>query len=140
MIQAKLSKSIIDILLEFFTNGAVTAVVLYGSYAENRETRYSDIDLLIIIDKELSNWREKRRMEVSLRKETASVGPLSPRIMTGKEFTTAFKNYDPLVLNVLSSGKILYDTGTFKKVRAQFEKVENRNIAKTPEGYWEVAL
>lgn len=60
--------------------------------------------------------------------------------MTGKEFSSAFENYDPLVLNVLSSGKILYDTGTFEKVRDQFEKVENRNIVRMSEGYWEVAL
>ena len=140
MIQEELSNRIINILLDFFTKEAVAAVVLYGSYAENRETRYSDIDLLIILDKELSNWREKRRMEVSLRKETASVGPLSPRIMTGKEFMTAFENYDPLVLNALSSGRILYDTGTLKKTMAQFVKLENKNIAKTSEGFWEVAL
>ena len=140
MIKQGLGKRIVDVLLNFFNNGAVTAVVLYGSYAEDRDTQYSDIDLLIIIDKELLSWREKRQTEVSLRRDAASIGPLSPRVMTGKEFSSAFENYDPLVLNILSSGKILYDTGTFKKVRDQFEKVENRKIVRTPEGYWEIAL
>jgi len=35
----------------------VTAIILYGSYAEDREKQYSDIDLLIIIDKELSSFQ-----------------------------------------------------------------------------------
>lgn len=140
MIKQELGKRIVDALLNFFNNGVVTAVILYGSYAEDRENQYSDIDLLIIIDKELSSWREKRQIEVSLRRTTASMGPLSPRVMTEREFASAFENYDPLVLNVLSSGQVLYDRGTFEKVRAQFEKAESKNIARSSEGYWEVAL
>lgn len=140
MIKEEIGNRIVDVLLNFFNKRALSSVVLYGSYAEDRENEYSDIDLLIIIEKDLSNWREKREIEVSLRRATASICPLSPRVMTVREFSSAFENFDPLVLNVLSSGKILYDTGTFEKVRDQFEQAENRNIVRTPEGYWEVAL
>lgn len=55
MINQELGNRIVDVLLNFFNNGVLTAVILYGSYAEDRENQYSDIDLLIIIDKELSN-------------------------------------------------------------------------------------
>lgn len=140
MIKEELGNRIVDVLLNSFNKGVLSSVVLYGSYAEDRENEYSDIDLLIIIDKELSSWREKRQIEVSLRRGTASIGPLSPRVMTGREFSSAFENFDPFVLNVLSSGKILYDTGTFEKIRDQFEQAENRNVVRMPEGYWEVAL
>lgn len=140
MIKDELINKIVDVLLKFFNNDTLAAVVLYGSYAEDRGTEYSDIDLLIILKKEFSNWREKRQIEVSLRKETSSMGPLSPRVMTEREFSSALENYDPLVLNILSSGKILYDTGAFERVRGQFKNVENKKVARMPEGYWEVAL
>lgn len=139
MIKEELTKTIVETLLNFF-NEKLNAVVLYGSYAEDRETQYSDVDLLIILDQEFSGWREKRQVEVSLRKEASSIGPLSPRVMTEREFLSAFENYDPLIFNVLSSGKILYDTGVVAKTRYQFEKIENRKIARTHEGYWEITL
>lgn len=139
MIKEELGEKIIKSMLSSL-DGDLLSVILYGSYAEGRETQYSDIDLLVILNKEFSGWREKRQMEVSLRKEFSSIAPVSPRIMTEKEFLSAFENYDPLVLNVLSSGKALYDTGTFGKTRGRFEKVENRKITRASEGYWEVAL
>ncbi|MFQ5976402.1 MAG: nucleotidyltransferase domain-containing protein, partial [Candidatus Hydrothermarchaeales archaeon] len=53
---------------------------VYGSYAENRETLYSDIDLLIIINKDLANWRERRQIEVSLRRYTSALAQISPKV------------------------------------------------------------
>jgi len=140
MLKEELRGRIVDALLSFFDKGEVAAVILYGSYAEGRETQYSDIDVLIIINKELSNWREKRRIEVSLRKKSVHLCPLSPRVMTVKEFSSAFENYDPLVLNVLLSGKILYDTGSYEKAKDRFRRIENTKIARTSEGYWVVAI
>lgn len=140
MIKDELISRILDLLSKFFNNDTLAAVVLYGSYAEDRGTEYSDIDLLIILNKEFSSWREKRQIEVSIRKDTSYIGPLSPRVMTEREFSSALENYDPLVLNILSSGKILYDTGAFEGARGQFEKVENKKVFRMPEGYWEIAL
>lgn len=116
------------------------AIVLYGSYAEDRETPYSDIDLLIIINREFVDWRKKRAVEVAMRRETLSIGQISPKIMTPKELLSAIESYNPLVLNAISSGKILYDTGIFKKAKKQFNHIYRKRIVKTKEGYWEVAV
>lgn len=139
MLKDELTKKIIGALLNLF-KGELLSVILYGSYAEGRETQYSDIDLLVVLNRDFPGWREKRQTEVTLRKETSAIGPVSPRVMTEREFSSAFENYDPLVLNVLSSGKALYDAGIFGKVKDLFEKAENRKIRKTTEGYWEVSL
>lgn len=139
MLKDELTKKIIGALLNLF-KGELLSVILYGSYAEGRETQYSDIDLLVVLNRDFPGWREKRQTEVSLRKETSAIGPVSPRVMTEREFSSAFENYDPLVLNVLSSGKALYDAGTFGRVKDLFEKAENRKITRTTEGYWEVSL
>lgn len=139
MIKEVLKSSIVDTLLKFF-NGKLASVILYGSYAEDRDTPYSDIDLLIILDKDFSNWREKRHIEVLLRRETSSLGQISPKIISEREFISALENYNPLILNVLSKGKALYDTGFFEKEKKDFEKIIGKKVAKTEEGYWEISL
>lgn len=135
MLTEELIKQILDILLKSF-DGKLASVVLYGSYAENRETPYSDIDILIIVNETFASWREKRQSEVALRKNTSSLCQVSPRIISQKELTSAVENYDPLILNVISSGKVLFDTGVFRTVREYFEKVISKKVLKAVEGYW----
>jgi predicted nucleotidyltransferase len=139
MLKDKIKKNIPSFFLKHF-GGDLAAVVLYGSYAEDRETAYSDIDLLIIINKDFANWREKKKKEAFLRRETLSIGQVSPKIMTPNELSSAAENFNPLILNVLSSGKILYDTGTFRQEKKRFENIYGKKITKTKEGYWEVAV
>lgn len=139
MIKDELVKNILDLLLSRFAAN-LASVVLYGSYAENRETPYSDIDILIIVNKGFADWREKRAVEVALRRETLSIGQISPKVMTSKELLSAIVNYNPLALNAISSGKILYDTGVFKKAKKQFKNLQGGKIIKTEEGYWEIAV
>jgi predicted nucleotidyltransferase len=139
MIKEGLKEKIVCKLSNLFT-GKLASVILYGSYAEDREMPYSDIDLLIILDKEFCDWREKRHIEVSLRRETSSLEQISPKSISEREFISALENYNPLILNVLSSGKALYDTGFFEKEKKRFEKIVRKKAAKTDEGYWEIAL
>lgn len=139
MLRDEITRNISSFFLKHFGEN-LAAVVLYGSYAEDRETAYSDIDLLIIINKDFANWREKRKMEAFLRRETLSIGQVSPKIMTPNELSSATENFNPLVLNILFSGKILYDTGIFRQRKKQFDNTYGRKITKTKKGYWEVAV
>ena len=139
MVNKRLSKKIVSTFIEL-CNLKLAAIILYGSYAEDRETPYSDIDLLIIINNDFADWREKRTVEVIMRRETLSIGQVSPKVMTTKELLSAIENYNPLLLNAMSSGIILYDTGIFKKARKQFKNIYRKKIFKTSEGYWEVVL
>lgn len=138
MLKDEIAKKISISFLKHFDKDLL-AIVLYGSYAKNREEPYSDIDLLIIINREFADWREKRAVEVAMRRETLSIGQISPKIMTPKELLSAIESYNPLALNAVSSGKILYDTGIFKKAKKQFKDIYRKKVIKTKEGYWEVA-
>ena len=84
MIKNDLIQKIIDTILNHFGK-QLAALILYGSYAEDLETYYSDIDLLIVVNTAFAGWRERRRMEVLLRKDTSSLCALSPKIITEKE-------------------------------------------------------
>lgn len=139
MLNNAVSKKILTYLKKYFGK-EVAAVILYGSYAEDRETSYSDIDILVIIKRDIANWRDKRRLEVFLRRETLSIGQISPKIMTPGELLSSVENYNPFTLNIISNGKILYDTGIFKKAKKQFKNMYGKKIIKTEDGYWEVAV
>lgn len=139
MLKDEIAKKISTSFLKHFGKDLLS-IVLYGSYAEDRETPYSDIDLLIIINRDFADWREKRAVEVALRRETLSIWQISPKVMTHNELLSAIENYNPLVLNAVSSGKILYDTGIFKRAKKQFKNIYRKKVIKTKEGYWEVAV
>ncbi len=139
MLNKGLRKEIVS-TFKMLCNLNLEAIILYGSYAENRETPYSDIDLLIIVNRDFADWREKRAVEVIMRRETLSIGQISPKVMTSKELLSAIENFNPLLLNAMSSGKIMYDTGIFQKAKKQFKNMYRKRIFKTREGYWEVAL
>lgn len=139
MIKDDLTKKIVSTISNRF-GGQLAAVILYGSYAENRETDSSDIDTLIVLNSTFADWRERRQAEVLLRKDTSSLCALSPKIITEKELLSAIENYNPLVLNVLSLGKVLYDSGIFKIAVEQFKKILGNKVSKTKEGHWKIAL
>lgn len=138
-----INKSLIDDTLSLITGffgKKLFSVVLFGSYAEGKEGEYSDIDMLIITDEIYRDWREKRRKEVLLRKEASATVPVSPKIMTEKELNSAINNCNPFILNVMVSGRALYDSGVFAAAKERFGHIEGKKAARTPEGYWEVAL
>src|SRR3972149_5982185 len=139
MIKTAITKKIVDAFAKFF-NEDLLSVILYGSYAEDRETPYSDIDIFIIVNRDFADWREKRTVEAELRRVTLSIGQISPKVMTPKELSSAIASYNPLALNIILNGKILYDAGVFKKAKEQFKKLYGEKINKTEEGYWEVAV
>lgn len=139
MLNKNIIKQINSALLNFFSKELV-AVVLYGSYAENRETTFSDIDILIILDREILTWRESRQIGVGLRKETSSIGPISPKVISQKELSSAIENFNPLILNILLSGNVLYDTGKYTMMKEQFEEIVRNKISRNSDGYWEVAI
>ncbi len=56
------------------------SVILFGSYAKGTAQSYSDIDILIILNKKFANWIERRDLEIELRKKLyRAVGQVSPK-------------------------------------------------------------
>ena len=102
------------------------------------EQTYSDIDVLIILDREFADWTERRDVEIELRKRLyRTVGQVSPKTGSTDELIMALNTLNPLILNILNHGVALHDDGTFEKLKQQFNQiVPNRAIMH--ENYWEV--
>ena len=137
MLSKKITDKLISELKDIFHN-ELCSVILYGSYAKELEQTYSDIDVLIILDREFADWTERRDLEIELRKRLyRTVGQVSPKTGSTDELIMALNTLNPLILNILNHGVALHDDGTFEKLKQQFNQiVPNRAIMH--ENYWEV--
>ncbi len=137
MLSTKLSKKIVSELKDIFQTD-LRSVVLFGSYAKNTAQTYSDIDILIILNRKFANWMERRDLEIELRKRLyRTVGQVSPKVGSKEELEVALEAHNPLILNILDSGIKLYDDGTFAKLNEHFKEKVSTEVLKGA-GYWEV--
>ncbi len=137
MVTKKLSEKIVSELKDIFQSD-LHSVILFGSYAKGTAQTYSDIDILIILNKKFANWMERRDLEIELRKRLyRTVGQVSPKVGSIEELKAALDAYNPLILNILDSGIVLYDDDTFNKLKRQFEQKISTEVQKRTD-YWEV--
>jgi predicted nucleotidyltransferase len=85
-----------------------TKIILYGSAARGDYTATSDIDLLVIKDTPL---RLPERIADALEPCAAADPPLpvEPLVYTPEEFSRLTRDENPLVLEALRHGRVLYD-------------------------------
>jgi hypothetical protein len=81
---------------------------------------------------------ERRDLEIELRKKLyRTLGQVSPKTGSVEELEGALEALNPLILNILNNGIILYDDGTFEKLKDRFKQIVPAR-AVMHEGYWEV--
>lgn len=137
MLSHHLSEKIVSELKDIFHDG-LRSVILFGSYAKGTAQTYSDIDILIILNRKFANWMERRDLEIELRKRLyRTVGQVSPKVGSIEELEVALEAHNPLILNILDSGITLYDDGTFAKLNEHFKQKVPAEVLRRA-GYWEV--
>jgi predicted nucleotidyltransferase len=137
MFSEKISTTILSELKEIFHRD-LCSIILFGSYAKGTAETYSDIDILIILDRKFANWMERRDLEIELRKKLyRTVGQVSPKTGSVEELEQALKHHNPLILNILDSGITLYDDGTYNRLKNHFKQIISLEVIRKPD-YWEV--
>ena len=126
--------------LSSFFGTELASIVLYGSYAAGKESKYSDIDILVVVRRRFGDRRARRDCEIALRKILyRSVGQVSPRIIRTDIISKTLKNFNPLLLNILKHGIPLFDDGTFTTVKEEFQRMVDARIIEPKEDYLVVA-
>jgi predicted nucleotidyltransferase len=139
MLSKEVAEKIKEDLSSFFGT-ELASIVLYGSYAEGRESKYSDIDILVVVKQRSGDRRARRECEIALRKILyRSVGQVSPKVIGTDIISTTLKNFNPLLLNILKHGIPLLDDGTFATVKEEFQRMIDAKIIESKEDYWVVA-
>lgn len=112
------------------------AVVVFGSLARKKETKESDIDVLVIIDD--ITMRMTPEVVEAYRVITEKViGEISKRLhVTSMKFTAFWeylRNGDPVGINILRDGIALIDSGFFDPMQVLLYQ---GRIRPTPESIW----
>ncbi len=137
MLLTTLSEKIVSELKDIFHTN-LRSVILFGSYTKGAAQPYSDIDVLIILNRKFANWTERRDLEIELRKRLyRTVGQVSPKVGSVEELEAALKAHNPLILNILDSGIALYDDGAFTKLKEHFKQITSTEVVRRAD-YWEV--
>ncbi len=130
-----------EIILDFSkdliekVDGIVKSIILFGSYAENKDKEKSDIDVLILVD---DVYAENANISIqfyldNLNKVLSNekYRKIHPTTITLSKFWEMLYYGDPLILKILKSGKPIIDPmGMFKSFQLLLEKGIIRN---TPE-------
>lgn len=114
------------------------SIVLFGSYARGTAQKYSDIDILIILNRKFTDWTERMNLEIELRKKLyRTVGQVSPKTASIDELNEALENFNPLILNIINYGLPLLDDGSFNKLKDHFRYIVPGKVVQRAE-HWEV--
>jgi predicted nucleotidyltransferase len=82
-------------------------LVLFGSYARGTNTKDSDIDLLILLDKDKISWPEEKRVTYPLYDIEFETGTrISPVVLSSREWESKHK-ITPFYKNVTREGIVL---------------------------------
>jgi len=95
---------------------SIESIVLYGSVAKKKAHENSDIDILLVTrdaSKSLYDRISKIRTKIDLDNNTLTALIL----MSSEELERFVKLGSPFMKSVAEEGVILYDGGTFKKLR-----------------------
>jgi predicted nucleotidyltransferase len=99
----KILQSVKTLLISVFGN-RISDVVLFGSQAKNKATKYSDYDILIVTT-DVFTWQERGRVrdlcyEVSLEFDIL----IDSKIISKPEIETKFWGKHPLITDALAYG------------------------------------
>jgi predicted nucleotidyltransferase len=86
----------------------LVSVILYGSVARGEEAAGSDIDLILVVKDEADlEILEERVSEISLQAAAAFGSPISPILLTEKEYSKKKRSKNAFWKAVLEEGKEL---------------------------------
>ena len=106
----------------------VKAVILFGSRARGNWKPWSDYDILIIADfKERYLDRLKKVLEIV---DNISL-EIEPHPYTLEETLKMLKKGNPIIVNALEEGKILYSTKDLEKLVETYKELKRRGLRRT---------
>lgn len=82
-------------------------IILYGSYARGEEEVESDIDILILLDKDKVTWNDEKKVKYPLYDIEFDIGKIiSPLVLSKKDWETRH-HITPFYENIINEGIVL---------------------------------
>jgi hypothetical protein len=94
----------------------INLIVVYGSVARGEAGKDSDVDVLIVgMDKEVRSKVSEISYEIDYENSFETL--ITPVYYTKEEIEHRIKVGSPYIYEVFKDGVVLYDDGTFKRIR-----------------------
>lgn len=117
-----------DVVRLLRDNLPLIAVILFGSRARGDWVPWSDYDLLIVAD-----FQEKYLDRIG--KILNILGkikiPIEPHPYTLEEAISMLRNGNPIIVDAIEEGKILYTTRRLKRLYEEYQKLKRNGLART---------
>jgi predicted nucleotidyltransferase len=118
------------------------SIVLFGSTVKGDSTITSDIDVMVVCDSLINDWRARDNMSLALTEEIESKYsiPIHMTLVSKDEFSQAIDSVYPLMLEIYDANEIIYDKNNlFSQSLKNFERNLNKWHAKKIEkGFWKI--
>ncbi|MCG2737660.1 MAG: nucleotidyltransferase domain-containing protein [Candidatus Methanoperedenaceae archaeon] len=129
-------------LLKQKFNQNFLAIVLFGSIVKGNFTSTSDIDVLVVCETLIKDWRARDKMTLELTEdiELKYATPLHLNLVSKDEISHAIDSVSPLMLEIYEANEIIYDKENFfKKILADFKRNIHRwHAEKIEDGVWKI--
>ncbi len=139
--ETKLISELKDVLKKKFDRDLL-AIVLYGSIVKGHFTSSSDIDVLVVCEKSIKDWRGRDRMALELTEdlELRYATPIHMYLVSKDEISYAIESIVPLMLEIYEANEILYDKDNFfKQLLNSFRaNLESLHAIKMEKGVWKI--
>ena len=112
--QAELILELIDLLKQKF-NQDLLAVVLFGSVVKGNFTTTSDIDVLVVCETLIKDWRARDKMTLELTEdiELKYATSIHLNLVSKDEISHAIDSVSPLMLEIYEANQIIYEKDNF---------------------------
>ncbi|MEM1545305.1 MAG: nucleotidyltransferase domain-containing protein [Candidatus Methanomethylicia archaeon] len=111
--------------------GRILSIVLFGSMAKGTYTKHSDYDLLIVVSHEELSFKDRL-----YKYSKFSNGWVEAFIYSKEEVELMFKDFNPLILDSLKDGLVIYDRGFWSDLRRIFnELIANKQLTQKKNGW-----
>lgn len=87
-------------------NKQLISIILFGSYARETNSKYSDIDLLIIVEDNFDSQDFEKKI-LGINKNISAI------ITTKSEFKKKIINFNSQLISLFIDGKILFDKNNY---------------------------
>ena len=130
-----------EILKQKF-NQDLLAIVLFGSIVKGNFTATSDIDVLVVCENLIKDWRVRDKMTLELTEEIELKYATSIHmvLVSKDEISHSIESVSPLMLEIYEANEVIYEKDSFfTQLLNDFEKnLKNLHAIKIEKGVWKI--
>jgi predicted nucleotidyltransferase len=121
---------------------SLLAIVLFGSIIKGNFTKTSDIDVIVVCENLIEDWRARDKMIFALTEdiELKYSTPIHMNLVSKDEISHAIESAYPLMLEIYDANRIIYDKGNFfSNLLRNFKfNLHKWHATKIEKGFWKI--